>query len=468
LIGSNGILPIARFLAVLRERLGTEAYRIVPTLAWFDSGDAFLHFMCGSGAALSVLLIVGIAPVPVLTLLWALYLSLVCAGQVFLSFQWDALLLETGLIAIFFAPWKLRPRRAREPRPMGIPLWLVRWLAFRIMFLSGLVKLTFDDPTWWNWSALDYHYYTQPIPTWTSWWMHQLPKWFHVISLAFMWYAELVAPFFIFCPRRLRIVAFWSILLFQLLILATGNYGFFNVLTIALCIPLVDDLFWPKRIARLVNLPARPLPLARWRYWPIGVTAPLAAIILLITTMQIVDAFNRKINWWTPLADLHDCVAPFRCINSYGLFRVMTTSRPEIVIEGSSDGVTWKPYEFKWKPGDPSRRPRFCIPHMPRLDWQMWFAALGDYRHNAWFFEFLSRLLEGSPSVLDLLESNPFPDRPPRYVRALRYEYRFTDPAERRQTGRWWKRELLGRYCPVLQREPGRLAPDAVEREFRL
>ena len=168
-------------------------------------------------------------------------------------------------IAIFFAPWQLLPRCAREPRPLGVPLWLIRWLAFRIMFLSGLVKLTFGDETWWNWSALDYHYYTQPIPTWTSWWMHQLPGWFHVISLIFMWYAELIAPFFIFGTRRLRIVAFVSIVLLQLLILATGNYGSFNILTVAICIPLVDDLFWPKWLRRITPFPDRPLPLARWR-----------------------------------------------------------------------------------------------------------------------------------------------------------------------------------------------------------
>jgi predicted DCC family thiol-disulfide oxidoreductase YuxK len=468
LIGSRGILPVAPWLDAISKQIGAERYWLLPTIVWFNSSDTFLHWLCGGGVVLSGLLVIGIAPVPVLMLLWAGYLSLACAGQVFLGFQWDALLLETGFIAIFLAPWQLLPLSSREPRPMSIPLWLVRWLAFRIMFLSGLVKLTFNDQAWWNWTALDYHYFTQPIPTWTAWWMHQLPRWCHMIALGFMWYAELVAPFFIFGPRRLRIAAFWSIVLLQVLIMATGNYGFFNLLAIALCVPLVDDLFWPKWMGRVIRLPSRPLPLSRWRQWPLAVTAPLAGLILLITTMQLIDAFNRPVQWWRPMSWIHEQVAPLRSLNSYGLFRVMTTRRLEIVIEGSNDGATWKAYEFKWKPGGLNRRPRFCIPHMPRLDWQMWFAALGNYQQNPWVMNLLARLLEGSPPVLELLETNPFPGGPPRYMRALVYEYHFTDCAEHRAAGAWWKRQLLGLYCPVLQRQVGLFDPSSVERDFRL
>ena len=210
LIGSNGILPVAPWLDAIAQHYGPQRFWLLPTLAWINASDMALHLMCAGGTVLSLLLIAGVAPVISLALLWILYLSLACAGQEFLSFQWDALLLEAGLIAIFFAPWQWLPRCSREPRPMGIPLWLMRWLAFRIMFLSGLVKLTFLDPTWWNWKALDFHYFTQPIPTWTSWWMNQEPHWFKMISLIYMWYAELIAPFFIFGPRRMRIVAFWS------------------------------------------------------------------------------------------------------------------------------------------------------------------------------------------------------------------------------------------------------------------
>jgi hypothetical protein len=248
-----------------------------------------------------------------------------------------------------------------------------------------------------------------------------------------------------------------------LLIMATGNYGFFNILTIVLCIPVLDDLSWPKWLRRKITFPAQPVPPKRWHHWPIGVTVPLAALIGVITSMQIVEAFNHPIDWPRPMAWLEERVSPFRSINSYGLFRVMTTKRYEILIEGSNDGVTWKPYEFKWKPGDPTRRPQFCEPHMPRLDWQMWFAALGDYRQNPWLINLMFRLLEGSPPVLNLLETNPFPDRAPRYVRAMLYDYRFTTREQRRQTGQWWKREPLGLYCPVLQRQGS-----SVDRDFRL
>jgi hypothetical protein len=235
------------------------------------------------------------------------------------------------------------------------------------MFLSGLVKLTFNDTTWWNWSALEFHYFSQPIPTWTSWWIHLAPRWFDVLSLVFMWYWELLAPFFIFGPRRLRIVAFWSIVLFQLLIMATGNYGFFNLLAITLCFTLPDDHFWGNGLRRVTRLPSVPGPPAAWSWIRTAVAAPLGVVIVIVTLMQIVDAFNRESAWPRTMHTMQERVAPFRSINSYGLFRVMTTKRPEIVIEGSDDGVTWKEYEFKWKPGDVNRAPAFVAPHMPRL-----------------------------------------------------------------------------------------------------
>jgi hypothetical protein len=153
-------------------------------------------------------------------------------------------------------------------------------------------------------------------------------------------------------------------------------------------------------------------------------------------------------------------LSPLRTFNSYGLFAVMTTTRPEIIIEGSDDGVHWLPYEFKYKPGDVRRRPRFVEPHQPRLDWQMWFAALSDYRRNPWLVNFCVRLLQGSPSVLALLEHNPFPNVPPRFIRAVEYDYHFTDFAARRKTGAWWRRQRVGEYLPPISlREV--LSPDA-------
>jgi predicted DCC family thiol-disulfide oxidoreductase YuxK len=467
LIGSKGILPIAPALKSAGHP-SVELFFRVPTLAWFAASDPALHGMCWIGIASAILLLIGIAPVLCLGALWILYLSLVYAGQEFLSFQWDTLLLEAGFLAIFIAPWQLLPHPSRETRPPRIPLWLLRWLVFRIMFLSGLVKLTFGDPTWRNWTALDFHYWTQPLPTFTAWWIDQSPHWVKVASLLFMYWAELIAPFFIFGTRRLRLVAFWSIVLLQLSIMATGNYGFFNVLTIALCLLIPDDIFWPRWMRNLTKLPEKRVSIRRFGAWPIWVTAPLAILILVITSMQIVEAWRAdRVRWPRPLAALEGFVAPFRSINSYGLFRVMTTERREIVIEGSDDGMNWKPYEFKWKPGDVTRTPRFCAPHMPRLDWQMWFAALSSYEYQPWFVNFLIRLQEGSPDVLALLDTNPFADHPPRQIRALVYEYRFTNVAQRRASGAWWTRRLLGLYCPVLSRSDLQWERDARER-FRL
>ncbi|HEX8198947.1 MAG TPA: lipase maturation factor family protein, partial [Isosphaeraceae bacterium] len=368
------------------------------------------------------------------------YLSLTVAGQDFLGFQWDSLLLEAGLLAILFAPWGLRLDGARR-EPSHLVVGLIRWLVFRVMFLSGVVKLASGDPTWRAWDALRFHYETQPLPTWTSWYAHQGPEWFQKLSVGWMFWAELLAPLLVFAPRRLRWVAFGSIVLLQVQIVATGNFGFFNLLTIVLCVALVEDRDWGRRAAE--GTPAVP------EGWPRRVVVGAAgAVIALVTTLEAIDATPWTFPFPEPLPALQQAVRPLRSMNAYGLFAVMTTERPEIVVEGSADGMTWRPYAFRWKPGAVDRRPRFCTPHMPRLDWQMWFAALaGDCRAQPWFLRFEARLLEGSPSVLALLSEDPFPGRPPRFVRARLDRYRFT----RWGASTWWQREDLGLYCPPLE-----------------
>jgi predicted DCC family thiol-disulfide oxidoreductase YuxK/tetratricopeptide (TPR) repeat protein len=448
LIGSRGILPIANLLQMLRD-YPAQKYWMLPTLCWINASDGMLTFLCASGVVLSVLLIVAIAPAIALLLLWANYLSLVVAGQVFLGFQWDSLLLESGFAALFLAPWTILPGLRRERRPPMVGIWLQRWLLFRVMFMSGVVKLASGDPTWRDCSALRYHYQTQPLTTWTAWYVHQLPAWFGSLSCWFMFMAELIVPFLMFGPRRVRLVAFWGIISFQALILATGNYGFFNLLTIALCFTLPDDVFW-KRIVRL-RVPYERIALPpRWR-WRTVVGAPVVLLIALITLAHTIEAFRVRAIVPDSLLMLQSYVDPFRSINSYGLFAVMTTRRPEIIVEGSDDGVTWKAYAFKWKPGeDLTRRPAFCTPHMPRLDWQLWFAALSNARED-WVVNFMIRLLQNEPSVVSLLEANPFGKRAPRYVRAVLYDYRFTTVAERRaSSGAWWRRVRLGLYCPPI------------------
>jgi hypothetical protein len=453
LMGTQGILPLEPFLQAVREQTGGERYFLLPTLFWIDGSDTALSLACGAGTALSLLLFFGVAPVPALAGLWMLYLSLVSAGRVFLSFQWDTLLLEAGFLSIFLAPLQIRPGLSREASPPRLVLWLARWLLFRLMFLSGAVKLASGDPTWRGLTALSYHYETQPLPTWIGWWAHQLPAAFQSLSVVGMFAVELGAPFLIFAPRKFRQLAVIPLIGLQILIALTGNYAFFNLLTIALVLLLLDDSAWPARFR--AKLPER----ASGKRWPLAITAPLASLIVLISGAQVLGTVGLSLPWPEPVRAVFSWAAPFRSVNPYGLFAVMTTSRPEILIEGSNDGQEWHAYRFRWKPDDPRKRPRFVAPHQPRLDWQLWFAALGSYRENPWFIELLRRLLEGSPPVLALFAENPFPSHPPRYVRASLYDYRFTDRQMRAVTGDWWRRTPRGLYSPVMALKEARANP---------
>lgn len=456
LIGSQGIAPAAEFLDGTGRLFGPGLARYwrLPTIFWLNASDPALHVVCWGGVVLSVVFLIGLLPGLCAVLLWAGYLSLVVAGQVFLGYQWDSLLLETGLLAVLMAPWKLSLSRSND-QPWWFTIWLVRWLAFRLMLLSGVVKLASHDPTWRDWTALEYHYQTQPLPTWTSWFIHQMPVWFHSMSVGFMFYAELVAPFFVFGPRPLRWAGFVSLVLLQVLIAATGNYGFFNLLAIVICVCILDDRDCEWLIRRLPparpRAPANEIPIIPERTWslPRRVVVGIAgATIALVTATQTLESVAPEFVIPSEFLVLSQCFEPFRSTNSYGLFAVMTTRRPEIMIEGSDDGVTWKPYLFRWKPCELDRRPRFAIPHMPRLDWQMWFAALEVERGRipSWFFRFEQKLLEGLPEVLGLLRDNPFPSSPPRYVRARWYLYRFT----RSGSLDWWERENRGVFLPAL------------------
>jgi lipase maturation factor 1 len=468
LVGSNGISPINQFLPVVRSQAGPDAYGLLPTLCWFNSSDPFLHFLCGSGVLCSLLLIFGIAPAVVLVALFALYLSLTIAGQVFFNFQWDVLLLETGFLSIFFAPWRLWPRElllwpgpalSAAPAVSRIGLFLLKVLLFKLMLMSGVVKLTSGDDSWWNLTALDYHYWSQPLPTVFAWWADKGPEWFKHFSVAFCLVIEIVVPFFIWAPRRLRLIAAGLLIFLQLAIAITGNYCFFNLLTIALCLLLIDD----GSIRRAVGgqVPASPVSpalrraTAKWITQRVAMFSAIAMIIgtLPINAWLIFSAFKPLSPPPRALASIYERLEAFRVVNGYGLFRVMTKDRGEIILEGSSDGIDWQQYKFKWKPGDVNRAPGWCAPHQPRLDWQMWFAALGTPRENPWFVALIYRLLQGSQQVNSLLANNPFPDRPPRYIRAMFYRYRFTTSDELRHSGAWWKREELREYLPTVSLE---------------
>jgi predicted DCC family thiol-disulfide oxidoreductase YuxK len=451
LIGHNGILPTDRFMTAVAQQcntqgIGLERFQVLPTLCWFNSSDSFLQIQCAAGIVLAALLIIGVAPVPCLALLWMLYLSLVTVGRDFLEFQWDNLLLEAGFLAIFFAPSHWLPKLSSNSPPSRLVLWLLRLLLFKLLFMSGCVKLVSGDPNWRNLTALTFHYQTQPLPTWTAWYANLIPLWFQKLSCAGTLAVEVGAPFLIFTPRRLRFLGAAALVGLQIVILLTGNYTFFNWLALSLCLLCLDDFalqkILPRKFVALFKH-ENPIPVHRWLK---AVTIPLAAVVAAISLFQIALLFGAPSKLWFPAAILDAQLAPFRSINSYGLFAVMTTKRQEIIVEGSNDGTTWQAYEFKHKPGPLSRRPDFVAPFQPRLDWQMWFAALGNYQQNPWFDNFCLRLLQGSPEVLALLEKNPFPDKPPRYIRAELYDYHFTNLAEWRATGDWWKRELAGEY----------------------
>ncbi|MBI2681474.1 MAG: lipase maturation factor family protein [Candidatus Solibacter usitatus] len=431
LVGTNGILPVRDFLRVVYEAVGSTAWLHAPTLFWFGASDSILRSACYAGILSSLGLILGRSQRLAAAISFVLYLSLVVAGQAFLSFQWDYLLLETGFLAIFLTPVFAR-------------VWLFHWLLFRLVFLSGAVKLLNHDAAWRNLTALRFHYETQPLPTPLAWYFHQLPGWFQTFSAVAMFAIELAVPFCIFAPRRIRLMAAGAIAAFQLLIIATGNYAFFNLLTLVLCLLLCDDQAlerWiPAWLKKDVASPAAP----RFPQVARVATPLLFSLILLLSGLQLGEAFfgalpapGRAILRWT---------SPFGIVNSYGLFAVMTTTRPEIVIEGSNDNQTWLEYEFRYKPGDVKRRPAWVEPHQPRLDWQMWFAALGNYQQNRWFVNLMLQLLRGSPDVLGLLGRNPFPGGPPRYIRARIYEYHFT--SFKGNGGSWWSRTLGGEYFP--------------------
>lgn len=458
LIGPDGILPAGPFLAAVREHLGPAAFWQLPTLCWWLGTGAALPLLCAVGLVSALLLFAGIAPALNLVILWLGYLSLCGVGQTFFNFQWDALLLETTFLSIWLAPWRWLPFWHHvEPAPLA--RWLLVWLLFRLMFLSGAVKLTSGDPTWANLTALTVHYETQPLPTPLGWYAHQLPVWFHRASCALMFVIELVVPFFFFAPwRRVRHAAALATLALMAAIALTGNYTFFNLLTAALCLPLLDDGIWSRFAWR--KAPGQTRKLARHSLGEGGSSTqptdegrgspyllrPVAAFVLIVTILQAGPSLLSRWQLSAPTAAVLDAVAPFRTLNNYGLFRVMTTTRAEIVIEGSRDGRTWTAYEFRDKPGDLARRPTWVAPHQPRLDWQMWFAALGRVEHNRWVLSLCDHLLKNTPAVTALLATNPFADAPPTHLRAVRYEYHFTTREERARTGRWWRRTPVDYY----------------------
>ena len=451
LAGSEGILPIAEKLAQLSSEPGLGKYLELPTLFWIDASDRALTGATVAGCLAAVLIIINLLPRSALIVAFVLYLSLYHASQPFLNFQWDGLLLEAGFLAIFLNP------RSR------IIIFLFRWLLFRLRFMSGLSKLTMQDPSWVGLTALNTYFEVQPLPTPLAWYAHQLPEWILKFGTAATLVIELLVPFMMFLPRRWRFAAAWITIFWQLLIIFTSNHNWINFLTILLCLFLFDD----KALQRV--LPKRLQTVFLQQSFPVAYSHPASriAVAALAGFILLASAFHfralvtlDRVSGYPGM--LLKYAETYRVINKYHVFPTMKAKRYELELLGSVDGKEWINYRFKYKPGDPAQKPKVVLPHQPRLDWQMWFVTLHPI-HMPWFHQFLLALLENSPAVTALLEENPFPDSPPQYIRVYAWRYQFTDFDEREKTGNWWKREYLGPFSPlpwVAQPRPGNSAPE--------
>lgn len=456
LIGDEGIRPASLTLTLVSRQLpgGLAGWLQFPTLGWWiGGGEAALHATWIVGAACGALMMLGVAPLFTAAGALVTYLSLVVLGREFMAYQWDNLLLEAGLIALVLAPLRLAPRRALARPPLFAAIALHHLLVVRLVVSSGISKLASGDVEWSQLRALRYHFETQPLPTWIGWWAHQLPSGLLALATALTFVAQLVLPLLAFFPGRAPWVAAGAIGGHQLLIALSGNYGFFNLLALALVIPLLDDEVWrrlrPWRAAAGGREPAlapsaRAAASSRARAWicaPIIAAYAVASALTLSTTLRLDGSPSP-----TSRAFL-GALGPFRVVNGYGLFAWMTRTRDELTLEGSLDGVTWRAYVFRYKPGPLDRAPAFVAPHMPRLDWQMWFAALGPPEQSPWLVPFLERLRAGSPSVIALFDHDPFAaDGPPAKLRLRSSRYTMTDPDERAATGAWWRTSELRPY----------------------
>jgi len=459
LLGSRGLLPIAPLLDAIRASTGRSFLPEFPTLFWLDASDRALEGAAWTGAVIGLAMVLGLRSRAALILAWALFLSIAIAGRTFFTFQWDNLLLETAFLSLFLPmPWIANlPGRAGPP-PSRIVVFLFLWLLFRLYFESGVAKILPGAQGWTDLRAMSVYFETAPIPSWLGWFVHQQPLWAAKTATAFTLVAEIVVSLLIFAPRSARLAALAIFTLLQAGIFLTTNYGYFNVLSAFLGVWLLEDRDL-EAIARRLRIPLRPLSLRDPPGWRPAALAPAALLIFFATLIEGASLLGRRdLDLPAPLAAFREIYLPARIVASYHLFANMTEKRTEVTIEGSNDGRTWKPYRLRFKPGDPSRRPPIVAPHQPRVDFLLWFFTLGPPgRAGQEYLETLLRRICHDPAaVAPLWSSDPFHGRPPAFVRLGFDDYRFTDPAARRATGRWWRvrRQAASRAIPCAAMSP--------------
>ncbi len=469
LIGPQGILPAGGYLQNVAQHLASNRFWYAPSLLWISSSSATLMTLCWIGMAASLLLVINIWPRAMLVICFVCFLSFVTAAGDFSSYQSDGMLLEAAFISWFFTPPGIPPKFGAIHPPSRMSYFLLQWEWFRIYFESGIAKLASGDPQWRHLTAMDEYYQNGPLPTWVGWYMQHLPHWFQASSAAATLVMELVLCWMFLLPRRWRILCFFIVTPWEIMVIATANYAFLNYLVLSLGVLLLDDKFLirfvPERWRRELQAektersPAVDAPDAAWKkaakhHWAaikLAFSAVMLTWICYATTAELIWMLSPRVPLpITPVTMLE----PFRIANQYGLFAVMTPARFEIEFQGSNDSRNWTAYPLRYKPQDPSKPPRIYAPYQPRFDWNLWFASLSSWRQNPLVPNTEIRLLENDKDVLALFAGNPFPQSPPKQVRAVVWQYWFTSMAEKRTTGMWWKRKFLGLYAPALQQGP--------------
>ena len=478
LIGPDGILPARDYLRAIAAApgAGAEKYWFAPTLLWISSSDHALMLICWIGLIASALLAINLWPRGMLFACFVCFLSFIAAAQDFASYQSDGMLLAAGFITLFYAPRGLWPGLGAENGPSRLSTFLLQWEWLRIYFESGVVKILSGDQSWRHLTAMDDYYQNCPLPTWIGYYVQHFPHWFHAATVLLTFTAELGLVWLLFLPRRLRIACFCILTPFQIGIILTANYAFLNYIVLSLGFLLLDDrvVEWvlPQRWRDLVRREGKRFAILStaqkaWEGWRKSLWA-LRMTVAAICLGLVFYAASAQLAWMLipdlPLPQTPvEWLEPFRIANQYGLFAVMTHARYEIEFEGSNDGKTWVPYPFRYKPQALNQAPGIYAPYQPRFEWNLWFASLGgwqQYRFVVWTEE---RLLQNSPDVLELFARDPFPrSSPPKEVRAVIYQYWFTSLKAKRETGNWWRRELLGNYAPELIMQPNG-TPAAIE-----